>query len=85
MEPQMHEIVTKEIGGVEHAALHGVCVFTRKEYTTAFVVKAKLLEGIRNRNGGMYIQNAMSFFNADDREFVMSGISPHSNFFGRSR
>lgn len=81
----MHEIVTKEIDGVEHAALQGVCVFTRKAYTTAYVVKAKLLEGIRNRNGGMLIQAAMPFFNADDREFVISGISPHSDFFGRNR
>jgi len=81
----MHEIVTKEIGGVEHAALQGVCVFTRKVYTTAYVVKAKLIEAIRNYNGGMLIQNAMPFFTADDREFVISGISPHSDFFTRSR
>ena len=81
----MHEIVTKEIDGVEHAALQGVCVFTRKVYTTAYVVKAKLIEAIRNYNGGMLIQNAMPFFTADDREFVISGISPHSDFFGRNR
>jgi len=33
----------------------------------------------------MLIQNAMPFFTADDREFVISGISPHSDFFGRNR
>jgi hypothetical protein len=77
----MHEIVTKMIDGVEHAALEGKCVFTGKVYSTAYVAKAKLLEGMRKWNGGVLIQTAMPFFNADDREFVISGISPHSDFF----
>lgn len=27
-------------------------------------------------NGGAYIQNAFSFMNADEREFLMTGITP---------
>lgn len=77
----MHEVVTKMIGGEEHAAVQGNCVFTGKVYTTAYVAKAKLLDAMRKWNSGMLIQTAMPFFNADDREFVISGISPHSDFF----
>jgi len=80
-----HDMVGKTINGEPHTAFQGVCVFTKKVYTTAYIPTKQFLAGVKAYYGGVLIQNAMPFFNADDREFVISGISPHSNFFARSR
>ena len=49
----------------------GPCVVTGKPYT----VKVKGEDLYRYRNGA-YIQNAFQYLSPDDREFLMTGISP---------
>ena len=57
------------------ARVTGRCVFSHKTYSTAWVEKGILKAGIDKWQGGAMIQNAMPFYSADDREFLISGIS----------
>jgi hypothetical protein len=59
----------------ENARVTGKCVFSGKAYATAWVAKGILKAGIDKWSGGAMIQNAMPFYSADDREFIISGIS----------
>ena len=59
----------------------GKCVFTGEEYSCTVPT-----EGLRRFLDGEHAQTALSTVPADDREFLISGISPKgwSNSFGRS-
>jgi hypothetical protein len=50
----------------------GTCVFTQKLYTTARFPKAEYDAWV----AGAFIQDAMASVSADDREFLLTGISP---------
>lgn len=50
----------------------GQCVFGAGEYQTA-PVTADQIEAYRT---GAYVQTAFSNLSADDREFILSGVSP---------
>lgn len=54
-----------------NTVISGKCVFTKKEYS--IVVPTKQL---RAWESGVHAQNAMPTVPAEDREFLISGISP---------
>ena len=58
-------------------ALTAPCVFTGEEYTTSFYPTDKITAGFRARENGALIQVAFPFMSLEDREFVLSGISPN--------
>ena len=53
------------------ANVKGNCVFTGEEYQCSVP-----LTGLKKWQGGEPIQTAMPNVSADDREFLISGISP---------
>jgi hypothetical protein len=55
----------------ETATCSKVCSVTDEEYTVTVE-----LEQYMDWKGGNYIQNAMPELNADDREFLISGMTP---------
>ena len=59
------------LDGGDLAQVTGNCVFTGEEYQCQVPAK-----GLERWLAGEHIQNAMPSVSADDREFLMSGISP---------
>lgn len=49
----------------------GPCAVTGEEYATSYPER-----GVKLWIGGMHIQDAMPEISADDREFLLTGISP---------
>ena len=63
------------------------CQFNGKNYTmTLNCTMAQLLEGANLYNKGALLQNAFSFLNADEREFVKTGTTPEvwNEMFGNN-
>jgi len=60
-----------KVSATEYTAT-GNCVFGCGTYTTASFPA----EALFAYNNGDYIQDALSMLSTDDREFIMSGISP---------
>jgi len=56
----------------DECVLGGKCVFTGTKYRTA-PVKFK---DIKKYEDGALVQDAFPYLSADDREFIISGISP---------
>ena len=56
--------------------IEGKCRFTGCKYDTAYYDEDALLEGLALWADGMVIQKALRLMSSEDREFIISGISP---------
>ena len=76
----MRHSQTIEVDG-DQSRVTGKCIFSGKPYATKWVASGILKAGIAKWTDGAMIQNAMPFYSPDDREFIISGLSPEA--FGR--
>lgn len=57
--------------------IYGPCVLTGRAYTINTTEK-EFVEGMRKYEAGALIQRAFPFLSKEDREFLMSGMTPES-------
>lgn len=61
-------------------AVDGKDHFSGKPYRTEYVSPEVLFGGLEAWNAGAYVQVALSFYSAADREFIKTALTP--DFFG---
>jgi len=64
-------LVPLSIGDEKYVICTGVCTQTHFDYSVTIP-----LEGFRKMSEGMFIQNALPNISPEDREFLISGVSP---------
>lgn len=58
------------------ACIRGTCVITGEEYTTPAIETELMHNALSAWYDSTLIQTAFEFYSAEDREFIISGISP---------